>query len=358
MAYRRGLSWLITVSMVIAVTLGLFVGGCAEKPAPPGDEYSPYFSTNQQIVEGFSAETVDLEDIDAVFWYVFSQLPEQVIVYPSENYYYFQMYVNGRQLWGNIRIAAGYREQGIISFAYFEFAEFTPLTQQFSRSKLYREKDGLNLEKVDHFTYIIRYQEKEVTFNLHQIPQEPPDQFSLGEDEIFVERTFDESGYQFFLIFNEKGRFFLWILNEEDVVPDILDPILDKKDIVVGRRSGFAFWVDEAHDDRKILASIRQHSVTRNDYYDGPFDQLADNYAEKAGVNEYMVKAYPALEGRIDKFGYYTDTDRPLRVAITSYATYYTQTQFMQFIERAKTSGDPYGYISRRGVPITPPPGT
>jgi len=344
--------------MVVTIALGLFTGGCGEKPAPPSDNYSPYFATNQQIIEGFSAETVNLENVDSVFWYVFSRLPEQVIVYPSENYYYFCLYVNGRHIWGNIRIAAGYREQGIISFAYFEFAEFTPLTKQFTRSKLYKEKDGLIMEKLDHFTYLVRYEEKEVTFNLHQIPQEPPKLFSLRKDEVFIERTFDESGYQFFLIFNEKDKYFLWILNEAEIVPDVLDPVLDKKDVVVGRRSGFAFWIDEAHDNRKILASIRQHSVTRNDYFDGPFDQLADNYAEEIGISEYMVKAFPALEGRIDKYGYYTDTDRPLRVAITTYGTYYTQAQFLQFIELAKASGDPYRYISRRGVPkpSTPSP--
>ena len=356
MTNRRGLSWLISISILVTIVSGLLTGGCGEPAAPPGEQYSPYFSTNQRFVEGFYSETVDLNDIDEVFWCVFSQLPEQVLVYPSENYYYYTLHVNGRQLWGNIRIAAGYREQGILSFAYFEFAEFSPLTNQFTRSKLYKEKDGLDLEKVDHFTYIVRYQEKEVTFNLHQIPQEPPKLFSLRRNEVFVERTFDESGYQFFLIFNEKDKYFLWILNEENGIPDILDPLLDKKDIVVGRRSGFAFWVDEAHGNRKILASIRQHSVTRNDYYDGPFDQLADNYAEKTGVSEYMVKAFPSLEGRIDKYGYYTDTERPLRVAITTYGTYYTQAQFIQFIERAKASGDPYKYISRRGVPETPTP--
>ncbi|MFC2006489.1 hypothetical protein ACFLVG_06040, partial [Chloroflexota bacterium] len=104
-------------------------------------------------------------------------------------------------------------------------------------------------------------------------------------------------------------------------------------------------------EDRKVLASIRQHSVTRNDYYDGPFDQLADNYADEVRISEYMKKAFPALEGRIDKYGYYTDMERPMRVAITAYATYYTQAQFMQFVERAKASKDPYKFISRRGVP-------
>ena len=345
--YRR-LSLLVG-AVFLFVLLG---GGCTVQSKPSDGEYSPYFSTNQQIVEGFSSDTVNLNDTDVVFGYVFSQLPEQVIVYPSENYYYFQIYVDGRVVWGNIRIAAGYREQGIVSFAYFEFAEFSPLTTNFVRSKLYKEKDGVELKEIDPFTYTVRYEGKEVTFHLHQIPQEPPKQFLLDNNEVFVERTFDESGYQFFLIFNVKDNYFLWVLNEENEVPDILAPILDRRDIVIGRRSGFAFFVDAAHNNRKILASIRQHSVVRNDYYDGPFDQLADNYAEEAGVSEYMIKSYPALEGRIDMYGYYTDREQPLRVAITTYGTYYTQAQVIAFIDAAIASGDTYRHISRRGVPV------
>ncbi|MFC1954888.1 hypothetical protein ACFLVZ_03615, partial [Chloroflexota bacterium] len=153
-----------------------------------------------------------------------------------------------------------------------------------------------------------------------------------------------------------KDNYFLWVLNEEEIVPDVLDPVLNRQDIVVGRRSGFAFWIDEDHNNRKILASIRQHSVTRNDYFDGPFDQLADNYAAELEISSYMVKAFPGLEGRIDSYGYYVDTPQPLRVAITTYGTYYTQAQFIQFIDQALASDDPYKHISRRGVPEIPAP--
>ena len=377
MTYNRRLSWPIAVIVLVCITGGLFSGGCQPtvspeptappEPAAPPDETQPpiplaygYLSTNQRLIEGVTAEEIDLRDVDAVFWCVFSQLPDQVVVYPSENYYYYILYINGRQMWGNIRPAAGYRERGILSFAYFEFAEFTTTTNRFTRAKLYTEEDGVNIEEVDRFTYVVTYNEKSVTFNLHQLSQEPPRLFSLGENEVFVERTFDESGYQFFLIFNEQKNYFLWVLNEEEVITDILEPIGDEGDIFVGQRSGFAFWEDAAHDGRKILVSIRQHSVSRNDYFDGPFDQLADNYAEEVGISEYMQRAFPSVKGRIDKYGYYTDTDRPLRVAISAYSTYYTYSEIIQLVARAKASDDPYRYISHRGAPepeaTTPPP--
>lgn len=324
-----------------------------------------YFSTNQKWIEGFYAdpEDLDIEDVGSVFWHVFSRLPDEVIVYPSENYYYFMLFVDGHQFWGNIRLAAGYRDEGEVSFAYFEFDEFaSPYLEPWTRSKMLTAADGVVVEKVDRFTYDVHHRGKTVRFNLHQIPQEPPKLFALRENEVSVERTFDESGYQFFLLFNEEKDYFFWVLNEENGVPDVLTTIEGYDDVLVGKRSGFAFWEDDL--GRKVLASIRQHSVTRNDYYDGPFDQLADNYAQEVRIREYMIKATPAYEGRINEYGYFikdqygNPIDRPMRVALSTYQTYYTQNQFLTFIEQAKASDDPYQYISRRGVPSTPSSGT
>ena len=118
-----------------------------------------------------------------------------------------------------------------------------------------------------------------IKFNLHKLSQEPPQLFTLSADEVFVERTFDESGFQFFLLFNQRKNYFLWVLNEEEMVPDILEP--QAEDLLVGKRSGFAFWIDKAHGDRKIFVAVRGYSATRNDYYDGPFDQLADNHVDE-----------------------------------------------------------------------------
>lgn len=362
--------WIVPVILVAAIigTAAIIVGQGngssssktiflgSEATADTLETADPYFSRNQEWIEGFYAqpEGVDIEDIETVFWCVFSRLPDEVVVYPSENYYYYMLYLDGHQLWGNIRLASGYRDKGELSFAYFEYDEFAGLgKEKFTRYKAFNAEDGVIVEKVDRFTYTVTYNGKSVTFNLYQIPQDPPQLITLKENEVFVERTLDESGYQFFLFFNETDNYFFWVLNEENGVPDILDPIGDSGDIVLGRRSGFAFWVDEL--GRKVLASIRQHSVTRNDYFDGPFDQLADNYAQEVNIREYMIKANPMLEGRINEYGYYikdehgNPVDRPLRVAISAYQTYYTQSQFTQFIELAKTTTDPYYYISHSG---------
>ncbi len=73
---------------------------------------------------------------------------------------------------------------------------------------------------------------------------------------------------------------------------------------------------------------------------------------------EWMIRAYPALKGRIDKYGYYTDTARASRVAISAYGTYFTRADVLTFVERAKATDDPLRFFSRGGVPLptTPTP--
>ena len=365
-----------------AALLPLFLAvaaGCSERPSPaatgPQEEgltptstvqsapaaltsqtaTGTYLLFNQQWLEGFREDSLDLDDVDEVFWHVFSRLPDQVTVYPSENYYYFTLYADRRQVWGNIRLPAGRRERGVLSFAYAEFRESPFVVEpRVGASKFYTDADGLRIEELDRFTYLVRYNGKEVTFNLHQLSQARPNLFQLGDDEVFVERTFDESGMQFFLIFNKRDNYFMWVLNEEEIVLDILVP--QANDLLMGRKSGFAFWVDKAHNSRKILMAIRGTNATRNDYYDGPFDQLADNYVEEIPIAEYMIRASPGLRGRIDKYGYFTDRERSSRVSISPYYVYFSQFALDEYLDRLRASPDPYYFISHRGASPAPTP--
>lgn len=303
---------------------------------------------NEDLIGGWQSGGVDLEDPDAVFWHVFKKLPDEVTVYPSENYYYWRLFVDGREIWGNIRLPAGRRERGVVSFGYSEFVEFPNLRERkpLSRSKYFTKADGVDLTEVNRFTYSMKGDGKEVVFRLNELSQEPPSTWEVREGEVFVQRTFDESGLRFFLMFNAVGNYFFWVLNEEEGVAEQWKVLGDG--VVRGRRSGFVFWQD---GKRKVLATIRKLSVRRNDYYDGPFDQLADNYADETKVQAYMLKALPGLVGRIDKYGYYTDKETPMRVALSNYGTYYTDAEALKFVETAVATGEPHRYISRGGVP-------
>ena len=87
-------------------------------------------------------------------------------------------------------------------------------------------------------------------------------------------------------------------------------------DLLVGRRSGFVFLVDKPYSDRKVLLAIRGANAVVNNYYDGPFDQLADNYVDQTEISKYLKLVFTPLEGRIDKYGYYTDRQPSSRVAV------------------------------------------
>ena len=317
----------------------------------------PVILFNQHLLEGWHAESdtakLDLKDPSDVFFHIFENLPDEVTIYPGENYYYWQLIVDGRNIWGNIRLPSGARDRGVLSFGYSEYDEFPSVGgggHRLSRAKYFTRGDGVEVEKIDDFTYSVRVMEKEVIFHLNRISQHLPRTFDLLPDEEFVQRTFDESGFQFFLLFNNRDNYFLWVLDEEGTVPEHFTTLQD--DIIVGNRSGFVFWLDP-QTDRKILASIRQLSVMRNDYYDGPFDQLSDNHVDtgEIDIRAYMERAIPSIAGRIDRYGYYTDMERPSRVALSNYGTYYTLAEAIAFIERAKEAFDPYYYISRGGYP-------
>ena len=318
-----------------------------------GNDPGEYLLFNQRIIEGLYAQDLDLQSVDQVFGHIFSRLPDEVTVYPSENYYYFVLYADQRQFWGNMRLPSGQREDGLLSFAYFEFDEF-PVGQRtgLTRSKFYDAEDGVIVREISRFVWEVSYEGKSVIFNLHELRQDRPTSFPLAPDESSIERTFDESGIQFFLLFNRTDNYFFWTLNEEEIVGDTLLPFEDEPDFLIGKKSGFVFWIDRDHGNRKILAAIRRLSVNRNDYYDGPFDQLADNYALESNVSEYMQRAFPGLRNRIDEFGYYLDRDRPLRVAISTYYTYLSTLDLSQFIDRLKASDDPTALISRGGAPV------
>jgi hypothetical protein len=150
-------------------------------------------------------------------------------------------------------------------------------------------------------------------------------------------------------MFNLERNYFFWVLDEEVAVPDEFTKL--SEEVVVANRTGFVFWMDPAADKRKVLATIRKISVLRNDYCDGPFDQLSDNYVDEIDIKKWMERAIPGIKGRIDKYGYYTDTERPSRVALSNYGNYYTFAEAVSFVEAAKKSMDAYYYISRGGVP-------
>ena len=323
----------------------------ANRRDAPSDRVTPAPAVvfNQSLLEGYAFEEIDLNDTNTVFELVFDRLPKRVTVYPSENYYYFILSIKGRQVWGNFCLPANRRDRGILSFAYAEFEEYpTQSPANATRWKDYAAADGLRLIRRDASTYAARYRGKEVTFHLHRLRQEPPKRFALRSEEVFVMRTLDESGLPFFLLFNQDRNYFFWVLNDEEPVSEYFTRLDD--DVLLGRRTGFAFWREHSRGDRKVLAMVRRFSLERNDYYDGPFDQLADNDVDQTRVAQFIERAIPRAKGRIDKYGYFTDTERPSRIALACYGAYAAADDIIEFVKAARRAPDPCQFISQTGI--------
>ena len=81
--------------------------------------------------------------------------------------------------------------------------------------------------------------------------------------------------------------------------------------ILVGKRTGFAYYRDHRLE-RKILIGVFEQNVRLNNYFDGPFDQLPDNFIEGDTLRQAIIDSDPGLKGKIDRLGH-LQTEIPLR---------------------------------------------
>jgi len=286
---------------------------------------------NEKFIEGVYTN-LNLQDPMAVFQAVFSRLDEEVMVYPTENYYYFQIQASGQTIWGNLRFDACDRDEGIIHIGYFEYDENGNYQDREGKDKAISAKDGVLVKRLGPFEYSVSYMGKRVVFKLNNAWDSNPQKAQLRKTEVFVGPIFDESGLKFFLIFDREERHFLYILNEGGYVPERFIPL--GEGIILGRRTGFAFFHDKQHR-RKILIGVHGSSVDRNNWYDGPFDQLPDNYVERTNIKRYLEEAYPFAKGNIDKFGGYL-TQKEARIPIFSYTVYYETEELTDLVRGCK----------------------
>ena len=154
----------------------------------------------------------------------------------------------------------------------------------------------------------------------------PPEDF-LNENERYLGPVFDESGVQFFLVFNKDLKIFHYILNETDGAADQIRQAAFTDRIVLGRRTGFAFYRDTR--DRKLLIGVLAANVAVNNYYDGPFDQLPDNFNKNDDLKNAIETADPSVAGRIDRFGYFNTGEG--RYLIGPYLQYSDEQQLAPF---------------------------
>jgi hypothetical protein len=149
----------------------------------------------------------------------------------------------------------------------------------------------------------------------------------IGPDERLIGPVFDESAVRFFLVYNSKAKVFHYILDETVPVPDELEPSRRSDRVLVGKRTGFAYYRDHRLD-RKILIGVFEQNVLLNNYFDGPFDQLPDNFIEGEALRQAIVESDPTVKGKIDRLGYFQKGEA--RYAISPYMQYRSENDLLQ----------------------------
>ena len=151
---------------------------------------------------------------------------------------------------------------------------------------------GVKLEKVEELVYRLTYKDKSVMFALNDLSQRAAARQRSAPDETFIGPVFDESAIRFFLVFNRKLKIFHFVLDETVRVADQLEPAGRTDRILIGKRTGFAFYRDHLRD-RKIMIGGFEGNMVTNSYFDGPFDQLPDNFIEGEALRDAIIAVRP-----------------------------------------------------------------
>ncbi len=291
--------------------------------------------TNEAYINALSqSPAIDANDLMAVFTTILSALPNEVKVYPTENYYYFTFFNDGIEFAGNFRLDASDRDSGVLHFAYFTaYAQWNQ--ELVSNYKALTVEDSVTLERVDSLTYRASHDGKSVTFKLNDLSDVRPPTGALSPDEKYLGPVFDESGVEMYLVFNKELNIFHYILNETGSAADTLTPSAVSDRIWIGHRSGFAFYSDRLRN-RKILIGVFNGNSLVNNYFDGPFDQLPDNFIKGDELKEALEAAFPSIKGKIDRFG--NAEGGQTRILITPYMHYDAQYELQYFSDCAEAS--------------------
>jgi hypothetical protein len=315
-----------------AVVAAGLVAAAAAEPS------HPQLHTNQQFLEDLAVtDAFDVKDALSVFRFVLNSLPDRVKVYPTENYYYFKFNSGGVSYSGNIRLENERRDRGQVHFAFApEFSEWKE--EEPAVFKILTKKDGVTIERMEDLTYRISLAGKSVVFALNDLRHVKPPPGAMSADERFIGPIFDESGVRFLLVYNQRLKAFHYLLDETITPNETFAPSPSTDRILIGKRTGFAFYRDHKLD-RKILIGVYEGNSRVNNYYDGPFDQLPDNFIQGNSLRDAILDVASRLKGRIDRYG--SSFDGESRYMIAPYVHYTVEDDLLMFHNCAESSEVP-----------------
>ena len=288
--------------------------------------------TNQTWIETLKLnKDVQVNSVENTFKMVFSNLPSEVFVYPTENYYYFTFSAGGVTFAGNLRLAAQDRDDGVIHFAVFKQANQANKAGKMMYKALVAA-DGVAVKKESKFSYKVTHGSKSVTFKLNDVSSVKPAPKIVADGEKYLGLVVDESGLQFFLFYNETHKLFVYVLDESGTVLDEFIQSDFSNRILVGHRTGFAVY-DHHHLDRRVLIGVHSANTVVNNYYDGPADQLPENHITNDNLRKSIVDSDPSVKDQLDKFGYFKTGEG--RYLITPYLQYLNLDELLGYDECA-----------------------
>ena len=288
------------------VMLAAFVVATSVVVVAAGPAETPRLETNQAYVdEATHTSALAIDDPMAVLTFVLASLPDRVRVYPTENYYYFGFVHAGTRYAGNIRLAAADRDQGKVHFEYYQERSQWSATGAEHTTVLDASR-GVSVERLERLLYRVSYGNRSVVFALNDLAEHKPPSAILATDEKFLGPIFDESGIRFFLVYNAKLKIFHYILDETVPVADAFLSARRTDRIVIGKRTAFAFYRDHRLT-RKILIGVFEANSQLNTPFDGPFDQLPENFIPGDELRDAIVDADPVVKGQIDRLGNFVD---------------------------------------------------
>ncbi len=315
----------------------LFMANCSSQQETPVDRS---FVTNESFINGLYAG-LKLDSEDEVFAYVFSKLKNKVTIFPSENYYYFRFPARGKMIYGTLTLFPTERDSARIGFGYAAKVEDKYRNRNYfvrGGGRTYGKEDGVTVKELAVDRFEVRFRGKTVEFTLHDPGYAIPNNARLAADEEYVGSNFDESGLRFHLIFHKKINRLFWILNEDGFVPESFAATQYGRRVVMGNRTEFMFYNDSLLS-RKVLIGVSGWNVNHNNWYDGPFDQLPDNYVKAGKINmrKYIVADIGIDSAAIDQYGRYGPAHR---VPVAPYTVYYSDLE-MDFAQICLQIEDP-----------------
>ncbi len=302
------------------------------RAAPPPNPVT-FVETEIASLAGASVDAARPMD---VLRHVLAAAGDEIVVYPSEGYYYFQFQNGPQRIFGNLRFDLVDAALGKLNFGYSSPRAFgAELVNHFS---VLTAADGVSLVAVSPFDYRLGFEGRTIRVRIHDARDELAGPRPLAAGEVYVGPVFDELGVRMHLLFDEVENAFFFVLNGDAPPAETYSAFPGSDRVEVGDRTAYAFYRDTVRN-RRILVGVSGANVRSNSYFDGPFDQLPDRFVAPERMQALLERAYPHLRGRIGPRGLYLDSEY-MRAMVAPYRLYDSPAQLDELAGCDAEAGD------------------